>query len=155
MTLRNATSADAELLAELNRHVHDLHVEAEPELYREHDAAAIAEVYRERFAAGDYCAIVAEADGEPVGSVSYQIRQLPAHAFCHARRAVYVDQLVVVPAARRTGVARQLMAAVEADARRRDIDRVELDVRAFNREAIDFYTTCGYAPVMLRLGRTV
>lgn len=155
MHLRRATSADAELLAELNRHVHDTHVAAEPDVYREPAPGALAAFYREQLAAADYVVIVAEAAGAATGCVCYRVHDSPANAFCHPRRRIFVDQLVVVPDARRTGLGRQLMAAVEADARARGIDRVELDVRGFNQEAQAFYAACGYAPVMLRLGRSV
>lgn len=155
MLLRPATDADANLLAELNRHVHELHVAAEPDLYCDYDPDAIAEACRERLASDGYRVIVAESAGTAVGCVTYRTRRSPAHAFCHARSVVFVDELVVLPSARRTGVARQLMAEVEAEARRQGIDRVELDVRAFNRDALEFYAACGYTPAMLRLGRTV
>ena len=143
------------MLVELNRHVHELHVAAEPELYRDHDPAAIADVFRDRLAGDDYRVIIAESAGSPVGCVSYRIHQSPAHAFCHPRRVLFVDQLVVVPSARGAGLGRQLMAAVEADARSQGVDRVELDVRTFNHSAIEFYTACGYTPANLRLSRTL
>jgi GNAT superfamily N-acetyltransferase len=155
MLLRPATSADANLLAELTRHVHDLHVAAEPALYRDHDAAAIAGAFRERLAADDYHVVLAESAGRAAGCVCYRVHQSPGNAFCHPRSVLFVDQLVVVPDARRAGLGRRLMEAVDAEARRLGIDRIELDVRAFNRDALAFYTACGYAPASLRLARAV
>jgi len=155
MKIRRATTEDVALLAELNRYVHELHVAAEPELYRPYDSNAIAAVFATWIDGEDREFLVAERDGETVGYASVQVLRRPAHTFAHARASVLVDQLAVVPAARRSGVGRQLMAAAEEYARSHGIARVELDVRGFNQQAIDFYRSCSYEVDKIRFARRV
>lgn len=152
MLLRRATVDDAPTLAALNRWVHEPHVAAEPAVYPPLDPAAAEAWARERLAAADVRALVAEVDGVAVGLVVTQVVRRPATPFTFARAFLLVDQLAVAPAARRRGVGRALMAAVRDLARELGLARIELDVRAWNQGAVAFYRALGWAPAQLRLG---
>lgn len=65
----------------------------------------------------------------------------------------HVDQLGVAARARRGGVGRALMAAVEEQAHAWGAVVVTLDVQAFNPEAIAFYEALGYDIATLRMSR--
>lgn len=65
----------------------------------------------------------------------------PAGAPSFGVLAVAVD-----PAYRRRGVGRGLLASAEAAARRAGFDRMHLTVAAANRDAIRFYSACGWTP---------
>ncbi len=56
----------------------------------------------------------------------------------------YIDNVAVDPAARRQGVARLLMAALEAYGREHAMYRLTLEVRASNAAAIALYEGVGY-----------
>lgn len=56
----------------------------------------------------------------------------------------YIDNVAVDPAARRQGVARRLMAALEAYGRENALYRLTLEVRASNAAAIALYAGAGY-----------
>ena len=56
----------------------------------------------------------------------------------------YIDNVAVLPEARRQGVARLLMAALEAYGREHAMYRLTLEVRASNAAAISLYTGAGY-----------
>lgn len=154
--VHRAGPEDAQRLAELNRHVHDLHVEAEPDIYRPADVEGIAR----RLAAAlegphhhAFLAFAGEGDTEDaVGHVVARFVDVPANAYHHRLRTVMVDELAVAPAGRRAGVGRALMDAVMALAREVGADRVELDVRVHNRDAREFYDALGFRPMSMRLG---
>lgn len=55
---------------------------------------------------------------------------------------MYIDTLYVVPAQRRAGLGRQLMAAAEHEARRRGLKGMYLWTQSW--EAQDFYLGCGF-----------
>ncbi len=55
--------------------------------------------------------------------------------------------LAVEPGHRRRGVGRALLDSAEAAARAEGFDRMHLTVAATNKEAIRFYTACGWTPV--------
>lgn len=154
MTLRRATPDDAPLLVRLYRHVHDPHVEAEPEVYRSPSDDEALAFYRERLARADVVVFVAEVEGQGVGYVLCQHVRREASAFTRAREYLMVDQLAVAADHRRAGLGRRLMAAAEELARELGLARVELDVRGWNAGARAFYQALGFAPAQLRLGRS-
>lgn len=61
-----------------------------------------------------------------------------------AKPLVNLHDLIVVPQARRQGVAKALFAAVEAEARSRGAGRVTLEVRKDNAAAQALYASLGY-----------
>jgi len=66
----------------------------------------------------------------------------------------WVNYLAVLPARRRTGIGRALMSAAEAALREAGCPKVNLQIRATNREAIAFYDALGYTQDdVLSLGR--
>jgi ribosomal protein S18 acetylase RimI-like enzyme len=79
-------------------------------------------------------AIVAEQDGEALGCV--MIRPVEGD--------LYFGRLAVVPSARGRGIARRLVAAVEAEAVRRGLAGVRLGVRIALTENQRLFTALGY-----------
>lgn len=59
------------------------------------------------------------------------------------RPEIYLDDLFVRPAARRSGVARSLLVELERLARDRGAGRIRLDVAEENAAAIALYRSCG------------
>ena len=59
----------------------------------------------------------------------------------------YIDNVAVLPEARRQGVARLLMAALEAYGREHAMYRLTLEVRASNAAAISLYSKFGFEKV--------
>ncbi|MBX3471176.1 MAG: GNAT family N-acetyltransferase [Planctomycetes bacterium] len=156
MTIRRATVHDAALLARLHRHVHDAHVQAEPDLYRVAPDEQVLGFHRERLTSPDVVVLLDEAEGgEAAGYVVCQRVRREASALTSAREVLLVAELGVAPGRRRAGLGRALMRAAEALARELGLSRVELDVRAWNVGARAFYEALGYAPAQLRLGRAV
>ncbi len=84
-------------------------------------------------------AFVAERRRSVVGFVSVSTR-------LHFTGAVdaYIGELVVADTAARTGVGRQLVAAAEAWARDRGLERIYLQTGAANVPARRFYTALGF-----------
>ena len=134
--------------------MHDAHVVAEPEVYRPTRADELAAWFGERLGGSDIV-LLAHDGGEPLGYAMAHVVDLPGHLFAHGRRFLLLHQLAVAAGARRRGVGRALMAAVEALAAELAVDAVELDVRGANTDALTFYATLGYRAAQLRLRRDV
>jgi ribosomal protein S18 acetylase RimI-like enzyme len=79
-------------------------------------------------------AIIAERDGEVLGCVMIQ----------EMEGDLYFGRLSVLPAARGSGLARSLIAAVEAEARRRGLSGVRLGVRVVLTENQRLFGAMGY-----------
>ena len=71
-------------------------------------------------------------------------------AFTAARSALDVHHLAVDEPARRHGIARRLMSAVETEARRQGVDDIRLDYWTFNAAAREFFGAMGYEPYNVR-----
>ena len=116
LVLRAATPADAaSLAATIAAAFAQYRGKLDPEsgAFRETADGIAAEL------ATDAGAIVAERNGEMVGCVVLRILE----------GDLYLGRLSVLPAARGLGIARQLVAAVEDEARRRELAGVRLGVR--------------------------
>ncbi|WP_265520215.1 GNAT family N-acetyltransferase [Oerskovia flava] len=87
-------------------------------------------------------AFVAYRDGEPVGTVALRRPEPGAPA-----GAAEVKKLFVVPRGRRSGAARELMAAAERAARERGLRRLLLETGIRQPAAITLYRSLGYRPV--------
>lgn len=155
VVLRPAGPADAAVLATLNHHVHDMHVEAEPERYSATDDAVVASRFEAFLADAHTDIVVADVDGAPAGYVVVVGVVQPAHAFAPERRFALVDQIAVAPTARRRGVGRLLMEFAADRASARGFEELQLDVRSHNADARAFYEELGYAPVQTRLAKKI
>ncbi|MGE0792317.1 MAG: GNAT family N-acetyltransferase [Sandaracinaceae bacterium] len=144
-------------LVVLNLAVQRYHAYAEPEVYRVADADAIRAWMEEYLGQPDreVWLSIDGADAAPLGYAAFRHGVSEATPFVHARNFVYVDQLGVREGARRHGVGRALMEAVRSRARALGADAIELDVRAINHAARDFYEALGYRPSKLLLRRAV
>lgn len=155
MEIRVANEQDAGLLAPLNRHVHDLHVRAEPQRYHPTQLEEVEQRFGVLLADPRVHIRVAEIAGAVAGYVvTHEVRQ-PGHVYSPPRAFLLVDQLAVVPEYRRHGVGGALMDACVQVARDHGLPRVELDVRRHNEGAQKFYASVGYDPVQTRLARDV
>ncbi len=152
--IRAAATEDSRLLAILNAHVHDLHVQAEPSRYRPTEFSELVARMDAVLADPSTHAWVAEVDGQAVAHLIAREHRLAAHVYLHPQHTLLVDQLAVDPAHRRRGIGRALMDTVVERAQQRGASRVELTVRAHNEGASAFYAALGYVPsqTLLELG---
>lgn len=146
MRVRRATMDDARLLAELNRDVQQIHVDALPDIYKQvDDLTPVIEDFRTRILADpEWRTCIVEMDGEPAGYACAHIARRPEHAYSHAREYLYLDQISVRPEYRKGGCGRALMDAIFDLAREIGIRRVALDTLAFNTGAVAFYERLGF-----------
>jgi len=93
--------------------------------------------FRDLLRRGRAAVLVYEAGGRVVGAAVVLYRR-------NARRA-RIYSLVVDPAQRGRGIARQLLIAVEEDARARHCEALQLEVRPDNAPALHLYHQLGYA----------
>jgi len=82
--------------------------------------------------------LIAYLDGEPVGCGGFRTV---------AAGMGEIKRMYVEPAARGLGIARQLLAALEASAVAAGCDRVILETGSVQPEAIGLYESSGYTPV--------
>ncbi|HEX4187014.1 MAG TPA: GNAT family N-acetyltransferase [Solirubrobacteraceae bacterium] len=134
LLIRAARPEDVPLLLELLRELAEYerlaeHVEATEDLF--HEA-----LFSERPAAQ---ALIAERGGEAIGYALF----FPTFSTFLAIQGVWLEDLYVRPAHRKSGAGRALLAAVAAHARERGAERLEWSALKWNELALGFYRGLG------------
>src|SRR5215831_9784229 len=152
VTVRRATSADAELLSALNAEVQDMHAAALPWWFKSPGPAAFPPAAATALVDNpNNLVLVAEIASDAVGYVYASVARHAETPWRHAYEMIYVHQIGVRAAHRRRGVGAALIAAVRAEAASRNVALLGLDVWSFNADARAFFQSQGFAPYNERL----
>jgi ribosomal protein S18 acetylase RimI-like enzyme len=100
--------------------------------------------------ASGHAVFVVEADGERVGSLWVGERPDPV-----GRPTLFVYDIRIDEARRGRGYGRAAMIAAEAEAERRGIDRIALNVFGGNARARSLYRSLGYAELAVTMDKTL
>lgn len=154
--IRPAQSTDLPALVNLNAVAQDLHVRLAPALYRaDWQEAEIARSWAARLTDPRHLVLVAEIDDRVAGALWAEVLNRPQSELTQPRRRLQVQHLVVAEEARRQGLARALLAQVEALAAREGYASVTLDARAENEAAQAAFRRLGYLPQSVALGKAI
>ena len=144
MKIRDARESDLSSIAELLLIVHQLHVNAHPQTYREISHEIAVDFLAQRMAEKNAYLRVAEVDSELHGYCSAAIRSCPSIPLFQSREFIYVNEVVVRPESQMGGVGRALIADLKELARHDGIEEIELDVGHFNSGAKAFFKRQGF-----------
>lgn len=152
IVIREATVRDYDGLCELIDQVDALHRDHLPHLFQKpagpvRDRKFILEILVDVNAG----LFVAEAVGQLVGFVHVIVQDTPAIPVFVPQRYAIVDTLAVKEEMRRAGIGRALMDRVHQWARSKGACAIELHVYEFNKSAIAFYQSLGYATLSRRM----
>jgi ribosomal protein S18 acetylase RimI-like enzyme len=144
--IRKATLEDAGLLANLNVPIHRIHSDALPQIFRPitaNDPGIIA-FFTSMLQSPDDTIHILEVEGVPAGYVHTRIIRNQTNPFAHAHQALRVDAISVSPEFQGQGYGKELMEIAKEQAKTLDIQRIVLDVWAFNEQAQEFYASLGF-----------
>ena len=150
---RRALSRDAHEIASLNRHVQQLHGDAEPQVFKPADAGALSEDDAAALITKPgHIVFIAMVDRKASGYLIAEEKRRPETARTYKRNTIFIHEISVHPDARRGGIGRVLVSAVQEHGRSIGIDRLELQTWSFNQDAHAFFETCGMEPyrIMMR-----
>jgi ribosomal protein S18 acetylase RimI-like enzyme len=150
--VREATVADAGAMAGLWRDTGEHLAALEPDVFQVPEADGLSDFFRgllSRPRPADVARLVATAGGDVVGAVQAHVENPVDFAGFQvqrqlARHRLYVDSLAVAQSARRRGVGRLLMTAIEEWGRDRGAMHVVLDTFARSPLSVPFYRHLGY-----------
>ena len=142
--VRFVKKEDLERVNELRKQVNDVHVEGRPDIFKPGFNEDLRNHIYEIWEAEDKDIIVAERDGIICGFACVQFVDKPENPFMNARQFYAVDEFGVDEAFRRQGVARELIDFIKQDARKRGLQKLELNMWEFNEEALAFYESVGF-----------
>lgn len=134
MHIRFATPADAGTILRFIRELAEY--EREPDAVRADVPTLEMQLAQEP---PPFECLLAEIDGEPAGFALF----FHTYSTWRARRGIHLEDLWVVPEARRRGVGRALLARLAAIAEERGCARLEWAVLDWNELAMSFYRSLG------------
>jgi GNAT superfamily N-acetyltransferase len=134
LQIRAATVEDAACILGFIRALAEY--EREPEAV-EVDEATLARQLRER--PPPFECLIAELAGRPVGFALF----FHTYSTWRGKRGLWLEDLFVLPEARRQGIGAALLGRLAALALERDCARFEWSVLDWNTPAIDFYRSVG------------
>jgi GNAT superfamily N-acetyltransferase len=151
ISVRPAAQHDEEVIADLNASVQGLHVEHEPGFFRSADPTEVRLWFAEFLARPDNRAWLAYHDALPIGYATAEIKRRKSNPFSPERRWFEVNQVAVLPAYRRRGVATALLKEVLSVAVAEGVDDLELSTWHFNSGAMQAFAKLGFRPTQQRL----
>ena len=142
--VRFAEEKDLDKINELRKQVNDIHVEGRPDLFKEGFGAEIRDFAKVILSGENSNIIVAERNGVICGMACVDYVNKPETPYSKARDFYHVQEIAVDANHRRQGVAKELLEFMIADAKKRKLGKIELDVWEFNDSAIEFYQAVGF-----------
>jgi ribosomal protein S18 acetylase RimI-like enzyme len=135
--------------------LHDHHADVAPHLAqlgpirsRRDSWLVRRELYEEWLAEPDAFALIAEAEGEPVGYALVHMRG-PEETWTTGDRIAELETLTVLPGHRGGGIGMELMEAVYEELRRLGVRHMAVSVIASNEDAIRFYERLELQPFLV------
>lgn len=135
---------NVEILARLNKGVHDLQRMWHPTIFREYDYETMYKMFDEMLQKDFIYSLIAYSSNEPVGYVVLIVRNYDNPLFCKDHMSIYIDQMCVIEEYRNKGVGKMLMKKIKEFTQTKGIKRIELSVWADNVNAIKFYERMGF-----------
>lgn len=144
ITIRRAQKKDAKRLCELLETIAQLHHEGRPDIYGAGGAKYNIEDVEKKIKNKEEIILVAvNDDDEVMGYTMSKIIDVKENGILLGYRKMYIDDVCVDSAFRKLGIGKKLMEATKLEAEKADCHIAELNVWAFNKNAINFYKSCG------------
>lgn len=143
ISIRNAEHNDYELLLPLFRQVHQFHVFARPDLYKENSTPVEQEFFESQLIDNKQHIFVATIGNDIVGVIVTKEEVTTENSFIKARKVLFINSLCVAETHRKKGIGKRLTTYVFRFGRSLRVDSIELGVSEKNTSAIEFYRSIG------------
>ena len=140
MMIRKLTLQDYDAADKLMQHLHNLHLEARPDLYVAKEHPYSLEEYEEKVTSEQFISLAAEEDGEVVGICFVELRD---RSLMVEMPVAMMNALCVDEAHQRKGIATKLFEEATKLAREAGAKRLDLMLWGFNNTARAFYEKIG------------
>ena len=142
---RFAKAEDLERINELRRQVNEVHVQGRPETFKPGFPKELRDYVYEIFADPMKKIAVCEKDGRICAFATLHHVVRPETPYMKERDYLDIDEFGVDEACRREGLGRKLIGFIREYAKSEGFDRLELNMWEFNRGALAFYESVGFA----------
>lgn len=144
MITRIAEEKDIPEIARLLLHVHGVHSEKRPDIFKRGSRKYTDEELKELLNDGLYRIFVAEDSGDIAGYIFCILEVTENDKSLADRKNLYIDDLCVDPSYQRQGVGTLLLEKARVCAREEKCNSVTLNVWELNEGAMKFYEKAGF-----------
>jgi len=137
--MKISQTKNIELIAQLNKHVHDLHYNLYPEYFKKYNFKDVKEVFKSIINKPNNLFLLLEEKNEAVGYAWIEIKEYPENAFKKSYKSIYVHQICIMDSKRNNGHGSFLLNEIYHIAQNKGIELVELDYWCENKIAKSFY----------------
>lgn len=141
MTIRNLTDADYTAVLKLYEELDRIHYEARPDYFGKRECSYPKDAYDEVLADAETLMLGAFEGEKILGTVRATLWN--KSGMIEGIKNVCLDNIYILPEARRKGIAKALFATVEDWSRQQGAVRLDLHVWDFNKDALALYETMG------------
>lgn len=129
--------------------VHKLHLNERKDIYRNVDPLPFDE-FKKYLREHQYFCFVAEVNDVIVGEIISEIKEVKEDGIFKQRRLLFIEDICVDKNYTRKGIGRKLCNMAKQLARKENVSSIELNVWAFNKNAINFYKELGFTCKSMR-----
>lgn len=141
--IRKAEKKDAPRLKELLETIAQLHHEGRPDVYAAGSKYDVKDIEKKLKNKEELILVAVDETDTVLGYTMSKIYDVKGGGVLVAHKKMYIDDVCVDSAYRKHGIGRALMAATKEEAVRAGCHIAELNVWAFNENAVKFYESCG------------
>lgn len=142
--MRIIETTDVDVLARLNRYVHEPHVRQQPHHFKPYDVDAVRAFFTKIAGEALYQFLVLEVEDEAIGYAWIEYVRRAESAFKFADAKVRVHHLCIMDTKQQNGYGRLLLEDIERLAREQGIHKIELDYWMSNDGVEVFYERIGF-----------
>ena len=140
--IRKMNLNDYEDVRTLVKQIHELHLSNRPDIYN--DGESFPKEYFEKVLSdANNLNYVYVENKKIVGALNASLQHTNPLPIIKPRTYYFIENLVVDKNHRRKGIAKKLFHYLTLKAKENNIDSIELNVWAFNKDAIKFYESMG------------
>ena len=151
-TIHPAIMDDYDVICTLLKTSDDHHIALLPDYFQNHSGPPRPRAWVAAFIESDDADILlAHVGTHAVGCLILKTISLPDYPRFLSRSMAHVEEIVVAPDHRRTGIATALMNHAKTWATQRGLNRIQLGVWTANTPALRFYQEQGFKPITTRM----
>ena len=143
ITIRKAEKKDAPRLKELLETIAQLHHEGRPDIYAAGSKYDVKDIEKKVKNKDELILVATDENDTVLGYTMSKIYDVKDNGVIVGHKKMYIDDVCVDSAYRKHGIGTMLMAATKEVAVNAGCHIAELNVWAFNENAVKFYENCG------------
>ncbi len=144
--IRKPDNGDYTEVKKMIQSLHNLHQTNRPDIYVDREIPFSIDDFNKLIEEESSIVLLAEIEGEVIGICMATIKEPSSNPILLSHNIAYIDDIYVENEHRGKGVGKMLFTYIEEILAIKKIERIDLTVWTFNKDAISFYERLGMKP---------